>query len=90
MERWKKNCNPHMEKRNDLDRELADYLHWYNHFRLHGTLQYQSPIEFKQTAHKKMSKKVLTVHLEDTGVGKLVDNLIESVKSYHRKSYREV
>ncbi|WP_139365600.1 IS3 family transposase [Shouchella patagoniensis] len=37
----------------DLERELADYLHWYNHFRIHGTLQYQSPIEFKQTAHKK-------------------------------------
>ncbi|GAK10389.1 mobile element protein [Geomicrobium sp. JCM 19038] len=37
----------------DLERELFDYLHWYNHFRMHGTLNYQSPIEFKQDAHKK-------------------------------------
>lgn len=41
------------DRTTDLERELADYLHWYNHFRIHGTLQYQSPIEFKQTAHKK-------------------------------------
>jgi putative transposase len=27
--------------------ELADYIHWVNHIRLHGTLGYQSPVEFR-------------------------------------------
>jgi transposase InsO family protein len=27
--------------------ELADYVHWFNHIRLHGTLGYQSPVEFR-------------------------------------------
>ncbi|MCP3033306.1 IS3 family transposase, partial [Halobacillus sp. A1] len=27
---------------------LFDYVHWYNHIRIHGTLNYLSPIEFKK------------------------------------------
>jgi putative transposase len=27
--------------------ELADYVHWFNHIRLHGTLGYRSPVEFR-------------------------------------------
>ena len=27
--------------------ELGDYIHWFNHFRLHGSLGYMSPVEFK-------------------------------------------
>ena len=29
--------------------ELADYVHWFNNIRLHGTLGYLSPVEFKRT-----------------------------------------
>ena len=29
--------------------ELADYMHWFNNIRLHSTLGYLSPAEFKQT-----------------------------------------
>lgn len=29
--------------------ELADYVHWFNNIRLHGTLGYLSPAEFKRT-----------------------------------------
>ena len=29
--------------------ELADYVHWFNNIRLHGTLGYLSPAEFKKT-----------------------------------------
>ena len=32
-----------------LQRELADYVHWFNNIRLHGTLGYLSPVEFKRT-----------------------------------------
>lgn len=32
-----------------LQRELADYVHWFNNIRLHGTLGYLSPAEFKKT-----------------------------------------
>ena len=27
--------------------ELADYVHWFNHIRLHSTLGYRSPVEFR-------------------------------------------
>ena len=33
-----------------LDRlkfELADYVHWFNNFRIHGSLGYLSPVQFK-------------------------------------------
>ena len=32
-----------------LQLELADYVHWFNNIRLHGTLGYLSPAEFKTT-----------------------------------------
>lgn len=28
----------------DLERELFDYVHWWNHLRLHGTLGHETPI----------------------------------------------
>jgi putative transposase len=31
----------------DLTRELHDYVHWFNKLRIHGTLDYLSPIEYK-------------------------------------------
>ena len=34
---------------NQLQLELADYVHWFNNIRLHGTLGYLSPEEFKKT-----------------------------------------
>ncbi|MCE5344436.1 MAG: IS3 family transposase [Eubacteriales bacterium] len=27
--------------------ELVDYVHWFNHIRLHSTLGYRSPVEFR-------------------------------------------
>ena len=30
-----------------LRSELADYVHWFNHFRIHGSLGYLSPVQFK-------------------------------------------
>ena len=32
-----------------LQLELADYVHWFNNIRLHGTLGYLSPVEFKRS-----------------------------------------
>ncbi|MCM3551277.1 IS3 family transposase, partial [Alkalihalobacillus clausii] len=26
---------------------LFDYVHWFNHIRLHGSLDYQSPVDYK-------------------------------------------
>ncbi|MEH6944133.1 IS3 family transposase, partial [Bacillus sp. JJ722] len=28
--------------------ELDDYVHWFNNIRIHGTLDYQTSVEFKQ------------------------------------------
>jgi len=30
--------------------ELADYVHWFNYIRIHGSLGYLSPIQFKQSS----------------------------------------
>ncbi|MBO2537287.1 IS3 family transposase [Rummeliibacillus suwonensis] len=30
-----------------LSFELNDYVHWFNNIRIHGTLGYLTPIEFK-------------------------------------------
>ena len=32
----------------DLQVRLSDYVHWYNHKRLHSTLGYMSPVEFRE------------------------------------------
>ena len=33
-----------------LELELADYVHWFNHIRIHGALNYLTPIEFRQNS----------------------------------------
>jgi hypothetical protein len=32
----------------DVERLTTDYLHWYNHDRLHGELRYVTPEEYEQ------------------------------------------
>lgn len=32
-----------------LKSELADYVHWFNNYRIHGSLGYLSPVEFKNS-----------------------------------------
>lgn len=44
----------HFERLVDLERELADYIHWYNHIRIHGTLDYKSPVLYKFEHLKKV------------------------------------
>lgn len=31
----------------ELDLELFDYVHWFNHIRIHGSLDYLTPMEYK-------------------------------------------
>jgi len=40
----------------ELDLELFDYVNWYNNKRLHGTLGYMSPKEFRELSLEKLSK----------------------------------
>ena len=37
----------HFENLNQLERELTDYINWFNNFRIHSTLGYLSPTQFK-------------------------------------------
>ena len=32
----------------ELQVKLADYVHWYNNFRIHSTLGYMTPVEFRK------------------------------------------
>ena len=32
----------------ELQAKLSDYVHWYNNFRLHSTLAYMVPVEFRK------------------------------------------
>ncbi|MEI4790044.1 IS3 family transposase, partial [Bacillus sp. FJAT-53060] len=43
----------HFEKQAQLDIELFNYVHWYNHIRIHGTLGYLSLVEYKSRNLKK-------------------------------------
>ena len=37
----------YFESQAELDLELFDYIHWFNNIRIHGTLGYLSPVEYK-------------------------------------------
>ncbi|WP_425465053.1 IS3 family transposase [Paenibacillus sinopodophylli] len=34
--------------------ELYDYLNWFNKHRIHGSLGYMTPVQYRQTALKKV------------------------------------
>lgn len=44
----------------ELQVKLADYVHWYNNFRMHSTLGYMTPVEFRKAGLvlPKSSKKM--------------------------------
>jgi putative transposase len=44
----------HFDSLEDLTRELHDYVNWFNNIRIHGTLGYVSPIDFKLEHLKKI------------------------------------
>lgn len=37
----------HFETQAELDLELFNYVHWFNHIRIHSTIGYLSPVENK-------------------------------------------
>ena len=39
--------NKRFESLEELERELFDYVNWYNNVRIHGSLGYKTPIEFR-------------------------------------------
>ena len=39
--------NRRFENFEELERELFDYVNWYNNIRIHGSLDYQSPIHYR-------------------------------------------
>lgn len=37
-----------------LEIELFDYVHWFNNHRIHGTLGYMTPVQYRQHPLKKV------------------------------------
>lgn len=52
----------------ELRAELSDYVHWYNNFRIHSTLGYMSPVEFREAGPSlpESSKLVLPIHSQSS------------------------
>lgn len=40
----------HFENQRQLDLELDNYVNWYNKFRIHGTLGYLTPLEYRMVS----------------------------------------
>ena len=40
-------CRERFSTLRELQAKLSDYVNWYNNFRLHSTLGYMSPVEFR-------------------------------------------
>ena len=38
----------------ELKLKLWDYIHWYNHCRLHSSLGYQTPVQYRKNNLKKV------------------------------------
>lgn len=47
------NC---FESLKQLELELFDYVNWWNHFRLHGTLGYETPVHYR---YLRLAKRIL-------------------------------
>jgi transposase InsO family protein len=45
--------NYHFESLDELEQNLASYVHWFNSKRIHSTLGYLSPLEYKLAHLKK-------------------------------------
>ena len=39
--------NRRFESFEELERELFDYVNWYNNIRIHGSLNYRSPVQYR-------------------------------------------
>lgn len=52
----------------ELRAKLSDYVHWYNNFRIHSTLGYMSPVEFREAGPSlpESSKLVLPIHSQSS------------------------
>ena len=44
------------ESLEQLQLELAEYVYWYNNIRIHGSLDYVSPIEYRENNAEKLLK----------------------------------
>ena len=40
-------CGRNFDSLEQLKIELADYVHWFNHIRIHGSLNYLTPVQFR-------------------------------------------
>ena len=45
----------------ELKIKLWDYVNWYNHHRIHSSLGYQTPVQYRENNLKNLSEKVLTI-----------------------------
>ncbi|MFD2672959.1 IS3 family transposase [Marinicrinis sediminis] len=44
----------HFQNLHHLELELCGYVNWFNKYRIHGTLGYMTPVQYRQAALKKI------------------------------------
>lgn len=50
-------CGRNFESLEQLKVELSDYVHWFNHIRIHGSLDYLTPVQFRMQPYENCSIK---------------------------------
>lgn len=40
-------AKPKYDNKVELEQDVKDFVHWYNYFRIHSTLNYKTPIQYK-------------------------------------------
>ncbi|MDQ0497377.1 hypothetical protein QOZ95_005619 [Paenibacillus brasilensis] len=67
-----------------LEVELYDYVNWLNNYRIHGTLGYMTPAQYRQEALKKLSDLLLTIQILG-GLDIAVGNALAEIQAQEEK-----
>ena len=63
-----------------LDLELFDYVNWWNHLRLHGTLGYETPVGYR---NQRLAQRILDNELGCANAARQSNQLLAPAEDRH-------